>query len=210
MPTNVQPPAGGELPPAPAPGSTAPAVAGPPITPVPPQTQAPTGTSVADASSLVPIPGKLAKRPRLGGLPIPFVSLIMDGKPDFRVNDPILTVAAMKGNRCGICGGILDYWKVFFGDANAMDNHRLFTEPGAHEECMEYALQVCPFLHGKGRRETNLPHEVLVEFSTPYAPKLPDTVYIGFTRSYEVVKREGIYYARVAPIHHRKEIKPYE
>lgn len=165
---------------------------------------------VIDRASLVPIPDRLQRRPRHGALPIPFTTLMRDGKPDFRVNDPALAATAMKSNRCAMCGGILDYWKVFLGSAQQLDGHRLFTDPPSHQECMDYAIQVCPFLLGRPRRDTQIPGEVLVEFSTPYAPVLPDIVYLGYTRSYEVVYRRSVYYVHAAPFHHREELHPYQ
>lgn len=47
---------------------------------------------------------------------------------------------------CGICGKPLDYWIYFVGGEISCLQTRVFPEPPMHKECVEYAVQVCPFL----------------------------------------------------------------
>lgn len=94
----------------------------------------------------VPVPETLALRPKdARGFPIPFVSAEVNGKHDFRVIDHEKWKFVVARKVCQMCGQPIvgDIW--FIGGPSCMVNH-FFFDPGMHEDCARYALQVCPYL----------------------------------------------------------------
>ena len=95
----------------------------------------------------IAIPHDLESRPRdARGYPIP-VAVVIDanGKPDFRVTDQTMWVRLLRERRCHMCGGPLQRSLTFVGGPASMRS-RCFTDGPMHDECAQYALQVCPFL----------------------------------------------------------------
>lgn len=101
-------------------------------------------------------PDALAARPHRGGLPIPYVTAIVDGVPDFRVHDAPNRKRCDDERLCQLCGTPLARRAWFFGLERQLTTHR-FAEPPAHEDCSRYAIEVCPWLGGRDWREDNLP-----------------------------------------------------
>lgn len=99
--------------------------------------------------SAVPIPPKLASRPRWHGLPIPFIATIKpDGEPDFRVIHEIGRQQVIFARRCQLCGCALGR-NIFFAGGPEAARVNTYFEPATHLECLIYAMQVCPFIAGK-------------------------------------------------------------
>jgi hypothetical protein len=95
------------------------------------------------------IPKRLKQRPHWRGLPIPFIALIKpDGEPDFRVTDEERRRYVIANRRCQLCGQPLGKWIFFTGGTEAAKANQYF-EPGAHLDCLLYAMQTCPFIAGK-------------------------------------------------------------
>jgi hypothetical protein len=102
------------------------------------------------------MPERLRRRPQFGGMPVPFTTLVRDGKPDFRVNDVHEWLRAASGRLCNLCGEPLTYHIWFIGGEKClryfpekMHPKGLFADLGMHEECARYATESCPFLSGK-------------------------------------------------------------
>lgn len=78
---------------------------------------------------------------------------------DFRVMDPKKWMRAMKEKRCFICGLRItgEVMHMVHGPKSA--TNCCVSEPGGHRECMEYALQVCPYIlyPNAKRREAGMP-----------------------------------------------------
>lgn len=95
------------------------------------------------------IPPRIAKLPVDGrGYPIPWNVLIgKDRMPIFTANDSIKHSIAFRNNLCPICGEGLDPIRWFIGGPlSAFDPHGWYMDLPVHQECAEYALQVCPYL----------------------------------------------------------------
>lgn len=82
------------------------------------------------------------------GYPIPWNVLRgTDGTPFFIVNDDRKAWRALRAELCPICGERLGSWRWFVGGPQSAFHPAgcYFDLPG-HRECVEYALQVCPYL----------------------------------------------------------------
>ena len=92
------------------------------------------------------MPSRISKLPQdHRGFPVPWFVTWIDGQPDFRIITPERMVAAIKGDRCWICGEQLGRFKAFvIGPMCAIN--RTSGEPPSHRECAEFAAKACPFL----------------------------------------------------------------
>jgi len=83
------------------------------------------------------------------GYPIPWNVLrdADDGTPFFIVNDDRRAQQALREGRCPICGGLLGRWRWFVGGPrSAFDPHGWYLDLPGHHECVQFALQTCPYL----------------------------------------------------------------
>lgn len=97
----------------------------------------------------VPVPPRMAALPRdARGFPIPHIVFRdTDGRPHFTVNHEPLRQEAITRGLCSICGQPLFRGRWFVGGPlSAFDEHGAYLDPPMHEECVAYALQVCPYL----------------------------------------------------------------
>jgi hypothetical protein len=98
----------------------------------------------------VPMPPQIAALPRdPRGYPV-FHTIQPDhyvaGEPaDFRTLHVDRHVEAGQKRLCAICGRPLPYWLWFLGGPMCLAN-RIFGDGPMHRDCMDYALQVCPYL----------------------------------------------------------------
>lgn len=93
------------------------------------------------------IPDRLARRPRHGGLVVPF--MVAERTPwDFKVNSIENIERCCVERLCGICGEHIEDGEViaFIGPA---DGRNCFADPWMHEECARYTAQHCPFVSGR-------------------------------------------------------------
>jgi hypothetical protein len=81
-------------------------------------------------------------------------------KPEYRIADGDAWMACVQEERCWICGGKLGNYRAFVIGPMCSIN-RVSADPPGHRECMEYAVQVCPFMLNPKfeRREANRPPE---------------------------------------------------
>jgi len=79
----------------------------------------------------IEIPKFLSHLKTYGGYPVPFVQMWIDGKPDFRVIDPVKTTRCVNEKLCAICGVKLGEFCYFIGGDLCKQNH-LFTDPAMH------------------------------------------------------------------------------
>lgn len=102
------------------------------------------------------------------GFPVPWFVAWIDGQPDFRVIEDGKITAALRQERCWLCGQKLGAYKAFvIGPMCAIN--RVSSEPPCHLDCAEFAAQACPFLtQPKMRRNT----KGLPEFAQS-APGIP-------------------------------------
>lgn len=69
------------------------------------------------------------------------------GKPHFTVNDQDKRHRLVVEDRCSICGGKLFRGRWFLGGpGSALHPRGAYVDPPMHDECVHYALHVCPHL----------------------------------------------------------------
>ncbi|MFJ9752439.1 cell envelope biogenesis protein OmpA [Streptomyces chartreusis] len=93
------------------------------------------------------IPERCAARPLAGGLVVPYVTLIHNGRAAFGALDADKALAAFRKRLCQICEHPLD--ERCFLLVRPADVHRgLSPEPALHPECLPYTRAHCPMLNG--------------------------------------------------------------
>jgi len=107
----------------------------------------------------IPLPTRMLKLPvDQRGYPVPWFVIWIDGKPDHRVVDMEKVRRAILEKRCFTCGEKLGKYLTFnVGPVSLLST--ISAEPPSHLECIEYAMQACPFLSRPyaHRRVTGLP-----------------------------------------------------
>lgn len=110
----------------------------------------------------IPIPKRLAHLPidEKWHLPVPYFVQWLDGSPEFRIADGDAWLNCITQEVCWICGEKLGTYRAFVIGPMCSIN-RVSADPPGHRECMEYAVQVCPFMVNPKfeRREANRPPE---------------------------------------------------
>jgi hypothetical protein len=149
-----------------------------------------------------PMPERIAVLPRDDrGYPITYVTLMRDGKPDFKVTDFRKRQDAIMRRLCAICGQPLEYWMAFIGGP-ASCRSRVFFDPAMHVECAEYSSKVCPFLANPNRQYGNVKpssetvqiisnHTAVAERSTQSA--------IFITRGFVPINNGGVLHVKANP-----------
>jgi hypothetical protein len=97
----------------------------------------------------VEIPSRMAHLPLdQRGYPVFFGAYVDSrGEPHFTVNDEEKRVACIKHDLCSICGKKLLRGRWFCGGAmSAFHKHGAYIDMPMHDECVHYALRVCPYL----------------------------------------------------------------
>lgn len=97
----------------------------------------------------VPLPRRMREMQRdRRGYPVPYIVLRdKRGQPHFAINDITRQRECLNRLRCPICGKRLE--KTFWfagGPVSAFHAMGAYIDSAMHEECMVYALQVCPYL----------------------------------------------------------------
>ena len=100
----------------------------------------------------LPVPEMLRNRPRVGRFPVPFVTAVVRGRPDFKVHDEVARARAAAERLCQLCGHELGEEIAFVGSRYSVER-RIFGEPPAHPACLDFAFQSCPFLAGRNWAE---------------------------------------------------------
>lgn len=138
------------------------------------------------------MPARIERLPRdARGFPVPYFVEWIDGVPDFRVVSPEKWVAAVKFEKCWICGEKLGAHKAFVSGPMCGIN-RTSAEPPSHRDCALFAARYCPFLANPSakRREQNLP----VETVSPGGVMLkrnPGATLVWITKTFKVFRPPG-------------------
>jgi hypothetical protein len=129
------------------------------------------------------VPDRIARLPRdARGYPIPWNALRNGDIAFFTVNDDRKTWRALREGVCPICGERLGRWLWFVGGpGSAFDPRGFYYDLPGHRECMEFALQTCPYLAAPkylGRvdvtRPEQLPPEARILVDTTVIPDRPE------------------------------------
>lgn len=146
----------------------------------------------AGENILADIPESLKNRPTYLGWPIPFITLVDKGVPDFKVTDVSRWREVLDNNMCGLCGHKLPYWMYFIGGPMSVKK-RMFFDPAMCEPCARYALEVCPYLLGKklhGEHVKDHPdYQVEIDKNTSTAPL--EMIALMKVRGYKVKNYRG-------------------
>jgi hypothetical protein len=104
----------------------------------------------------------LSDRPKIKGLPIPYVQLIKeDGTPDFTALDPLKVHECVRKRLCGLCGQKLDWWVAFIGGPGSA-KVGTYSDAGMHPSCAYQALSLCPHIFNrKTKRATKVADGVI-------------------------------------------------
>jgi hypothetical protein len=97
----------------------------------------------------IPVPARMQRLPvDPRGYPVPWiVQMGNGGTPHFIINDSLKRARCVEEDRCGICGNPLMRGRWFAGGpASAFHPNGAYIDPPMHKECMEYAMQVCPYI----------------------------------------------------------------
>ncbi len=118
-----------------------------------------------DRGEDLPAPGPGWPRPKLAGLPVPYLLPVTDGQPWWRLTDTERVIACQQQWRCQVCGlGLPDRaWVV-------LDGRHIDSDTAVHRRCLNLALAHCPHLRrGRGRhRHTDVTRaEIHAEDLTP-------------------------------------------
>src|SRR5262245_2939618 len=97
------------------------------------------------------MPPRIAALPRdHRGYPVPYIVLYDEqGKPAFTANDAEKVWQAVRDKLCHICGQALDSYSWFVGgpgSAYLNGDNAAYTDGPMHEDCMQFAMRVCPHL----------------------------------------------------------------
>jgi hypothetical protein len=106
------------------------------------------------------IPARLADRPTVGGLVVPWISIESgDGRYVLGSVHTSRRNACVTDYRCQIDGELLDWPAVVF--ARPVDIHNGYTaEPAMHRECAAYSAKACPMVAGQMSHYRATPHDL--------------------------------------------------
>jgi hypothetical protein len=90
---------------------------------------------------------ELNKRPQYKGLVIPYIVMVKDEKPFFKINDSTIVNECIEKKLCSVCGGELedDKWLIG-GPASTFHKHGVYADIPVHKECAIYSLTTCPYM----------------------------------------------------------------
>lgn len=129
------------------------------------------------------IPSFLSHLPVFSGFPVAFTVAWSDGRPDFRVIDPVHVEACVTDRLCAICGRRLGEYCYYIAGPSSRA-HEVFSDPPMHEHCSAFAASICPFLTGQrleySDRQSDMPTSTIIEVSE----KRPSEMFIlkGLTK----------------------------
>lgn len=150
----------------------------------------------------VAIPERMAILPKdRRGYPVPVI-LAYDstGTPKFQINDDRKVEWCLAQHTCAICGQAMhpfDRWMVG-GPLSAFHEYGAYIDTPTHKLCLEYALQVCPYLvHNNYRNRIDLDGVAPAEYGMSYfldptqdEERVPFFVAV-LPESYQIIRREG-------------------
>ncbi len=108
---------------------------------------------------------------------------------------------ALRDSRCPICGERLGRWRwLVGGPRSAFDPHGCYFDLPGHRDCVEYALQVCPYLAiPKYLRHTDavahpekLPPEMRILLDETIIPERPEVMVAVCATKIALLDRGGL------------------
>jgi hypothetical protein len=155
-------------------------------------------------------PARIARLPHdRGGRPIPWNVLCADdGTPFFTINNDRKNWAALRQGLCPLCSERLGSWLwCVGGPLSAFHPGGCYLDLPGHRDCMEYALQVCPYLAAPkylGRidvaRPEKLPPEARVLLDETVMPDRPE-IFVAVACHRITVQDRGGLTPYLKPVH---------
>lgn len=132
------------------------------------------------------------------GYPIFFGALVgKDGTPFFTINDERKRDRMIEGDLCSICGKKLFKFRWFAGGPrSAFDERGCYIDMPMHDDCVHYALQVCPYLSAPrylreiGQRQADaarVKSDHLITVDPTMVPDRPDVFVAVLARGQKMV-----------------------
>lgn len=124
------------------------------------------------------------------GYPVPWFVQWIDGKPEFRVMDPVKFKRAFQERLCWVCGDTIGVHLSFvIGPMCAVN--RTNSEPPCHHECAVWSAKHCPFLSRPKmvRREDEAINSAMLPEAS--LARNPGCAAVWTTRGYRVFKAPG-------------------
>lgn len=89
------------------------------------------------------------------GYPIPYFTPFVNGKPDFRYQDPEKRESCLERKVCSICAEALLAKQFWFICGPLGLKNKIHSDAPMHEECARFALMACPHLAFKSAERTS-------------------------------------------------------
>jgi hypothetical protein len=109
--------------------------------------------------SAIPVPQRCAERPLLGGLVVPYISLVAEGRTHLGGTHGIRVAECVTHYLCQICGEALGEPPYLFLATQTMLDEGISGEPALHPECAAYSQKVCPMVNGSMATYSRHPHD---------------------------------------------------
>jgi hypothetical protein len=106
-----------------------------------------------------PIPQRCADRPVVGGLVVPYISLVADGRTRLGGTRGIRVAECVVRGLCQICGQPLTDRPILFLATQTMIDEGFSSEPALHPECAAYSVKACPMVAGRTATYNRHPHD---------------------------------------------------
>jgi len=106
-----------------------------------------------------PVPHRLAGRPTLGGLVVPFVSLEQGGRHHLGQTRGLRVAECIAYRLCQVCGEKLTDRPILFLGTQSMVDEGFSAEPAVHPECGAYSILACPMVAGRMATYAKHPHD---------------------------------------------------
>lgn len=107
----------------------------------------------------LPIPERLAGRPTVGGLVVPYITLRTSRGWHLGQVSEKHRLECVRDYRCQICGQRLDADRFVLLVRQSDIQHRYSVEPAMHPECAAYSAQACPMVAGRMRHYRATPRD---------------------------------------------------
>jgi len=109
--------------------------------------------------SAPPVPRRCGGRPLSGGLVVPYISLVAQGRTRLGVAHGIKVAACVVDYLCQICGQALGDPPYLFLATQTMLDEGFSPEPALHPECAAYSVKACPTVAGRMATYNQHPHD---------------------------------------------------
>lgn len=107
-----------------------------------------------------PIPQRCADRPLLGGLVVPYISLVAEGRTHLGGTHGKRVAECVANYLCQVCGQPLGDPPYLFLATQTMTDEGFSSEPALHPECAAYSVKACPMVAGRMSAYNQHPHDV--------------------------------------------------